>query len=81
MATYVLLIKELEDAEKVIYKFGPSEERLGRVQLVKKTGDYMQLDPVPNTDTTFYYNRAVLTLLKCLNKDGGIFPPMTCFAS
>ena len=81
MATYVLLLKELEEEDLVVYKFGPDENNLGRVQLNKKTGEYKQLDPVPNTETTFYYYRAVSTLLKCLNKEGGVFPPQTFFAS
>ena len=80
MATYVLLLKESEDEENVVYKFGPDEEKMGRVQINKKTGEYTQLMPVPNTETTFYYNRAVSKLLKHLRSGAG-FPDQTHFAS
>lgn len=80
MATYVLLLKELEDEEKVIYKFGPDKGKMGRIQLNKVTGEYLELEPVPNTETTFYFNRAVSKLLKHL-KNGNGFPGQTHFAS
>lgn len=81
MATYVLLLKEFEDENLVVYKFGPDRESLGKVQLNKKTGEYQQLEPVPNTQSTFYFNRAVARLLMCLNNENGVFPPQTHFAS
>lgn len=80
MATYVLLLKESEDDEKVIYKFGPDTERMGRIQLNKLTEEYLQLEPVPNMETTFYFNRAVSKLLKHLRSGDG-FPEQTHFAS
>ena len=81
MATYVMLIKDYEDNEKVIYKFSPDDQTLGRVELNKITKEYIELEPVPNTKTAFYYNRAVSRLLRCLNDEKGIFPEHTHYAS
>ncbi|MGE5417102.1 MAG: hypothetical protein ACM3UZ_10260 [Acidobacteriota bacterium] len=80
MATYVLLIKDFEDDEKVVYRFGPDKERMGKIQLNKSDGEYLEIEPVPETDTTFYFNRAVSKLLKHL-KSGEGFPDRTHFAS
>ncbi len=32
-----LLLKEYEDEEKVVYRFGPNEEQMGKIELNKKT--------------------------------------------
>lgn len=37
MALYVLLLKEYEDDESVVYKFGPIENPMGKMKLNKIT--------------------------------------------
>lgn len=81
MAIHVVLIKESEDENEVIYRFGPDESRLGKIKFNKKTkeGDYMM--NVPNTETNFYYFRALYTLTKIAEQPDHIFPDRTFFAS
>ncbi len=80
MATYVMMIKEYEDDEKVVYFFGPDKQNLGRIQINKATGDHVQLDPVPNSKSLFYLTRAVVVLTRYLEK-GIEFPDKTHYAS
>ncbi|MGC5775819.1 hypothetical protein [Paenibacillus pabuli] len=47
MASFVLLLKEMEDEEKGIYKFGPNEIVMGRIELNKITRKFAELDPIP----------------------------------
>ncbi|WP_256975210.1 MULTISPECIES: hypothetical protein [Paenibacillus] len=36
MASFVLLLKDYEDDEKVIYYFGPNEHVMGKIELNKR---------------------------------------------
>ncbi len=82
MATYVLMLKEFEDKDKVIYKFGPDEKRLGKVEINKITKEYFEIEPVPDVETKFYLNCTVSKLLKHLKENGDKeFPQKTFYAS
>ncbi|OBZ13598.1 hypothetical protein [Bacillus sp. FJAT-26390] len=83
MAIYVMLVKEEENDTHVIYQFGPEEDKLGKVKLDKRTGDFEELLPVPNIsrESNFYLFRAVSRLQKILKENNGVFPDTTSFAS
>ncbi|EGO62778.1 hypothetical protein [Acetonema longum] len=83
MASFVLLLKEHEDEEIVIYRFGPNEEQMGRIELNKKTNMFTELEPVsdPNQSSKFYFDRAAQRLARCVVKEGGTFPTKAAFAS
>lgn len=82
MATYVMMVKKYEDEEKVVYQFGPDETRLGSVEIMKKTAQYKQLEPVPECQSTFYFNATVSKLLKYLKENPNKeFPGTTFYAS
>ncbi|MCK6077397.1 hypothetical protein [Paenibacillus silvae] len=83
MASFVLLLKEMEDEEKVIYKFGPNEMVMGRIELNKITRKFVELDPIPdsNISTKFYFARAAQKLSVCFIRENGIFPDRTTFES
>ncbi|KGP81721.1 MULTISPECIES: hypothetical protein [unclassified Paenibacillus] len=83
MASFVLLIKEMEDEEKVIYKFGPNENVMGRIELNKITRKFTKLDPIPdpNIATKFYFDRAAQRLSVCFIRQNGFFPNRTTFES
>ena len=34
MAAYVKMIKKFDDDKRVIYKFGPSENQMGEIELI-----------------------------------------------
>lgn len=36
MASFVLLIKEVEDDDRVVYKFGPNEETMWKIDKFKE---------------------------------------------
>ncbi len=80
MATYVILIKEYDDTEKVIYKFGPTEERMGRIEFDKVVEEFRELEQVPNTKNDHTFMRAVSAIARCY-KEGKGFPDRTFFAS
>lgn len=83
MATFVLLLKEYEDDNIVIYKFGPNEKVMGKIELNKSTRMFNELEPVPNSEqiAQFYFNRAAQRLARCFIKEEGKFPDKTTFES
>ncbi|MTH54537.1 hypothetical protein GKZ89_14125 [Bacillus mangrovi] len=83
MASYVLLLKEYEDDDTVVYKFGPNEEIMGKIELNKTTRKFTELESLPNQNfpTKFYFDRAAQRLAVCLVREDGIFPAKTAFES
>ncbi|MDQ0233428.1 hypothetical protein [Metabacillus malikii] len=82
MASYVLLLKEYEDDETVVYKFGPNEEIMGKIELNKVTRKFSELESLPeHLSTRFYFNRAAQRLAVCLVREDCIFPEKTTFES
>lgn len=80
MATYLMLIKVHEDAEKVIYKFGPTEERLGGIEFNKVKEEFTQLERVPGTTKDHVFMKAASAIARCYTEGDG-FPDKTFFAS
>ncbi|MEK4171381.1 hypothetical protein MHI22_07385 [Lysinibacillus sp. FSL L8-0312] len=83
MASYVLLLKECEDNETVVYRFGPNENVMGKIELNKFTRKFFELEAISgnNFPSKFYYDRAAQRLAVCLVKEGGVFPDRTTFES
>ncbi|MCD1259457.1 hypothetical protein B5M42_011490 [Paenibacillus athensensis] len=83
MASFVLLLKEYEDDEKVIYRFGPNEQAMGKIELNKQEETIQEIEPVENAhnDSKFYFNRAAQRLARCLYNENGQFPEKTTFES
>lgn len=83
MASFVLLIKEFEDDDRVVYKFGPNEKVMGKIELNKKTRMFNELESVQDSvqSPQFYFNRAAQRLARCFIKEGGKFPDKTTFES
>ncbi|RJX39111.1 hypothetical protein D3P09_16590 [Paenibacillus pinisoli] len=83
MASYVLLLKEHEDDETVVYRYGPNEDVMGKIELNKITKMFSELEALsdPNLPNQFYFDRAAQRLAVCLIKEGGIFPDKTAFES
>ncbi|ADM39950.1 hypothetical protein ACT3UT_04125 [Bacillus spizizenii ATCC 6633 = JCM 2499] len=75
MAVYILLLKEYEDDETVVYKFGPHENTMGKMQLNKITRKLTKLEEIPdkNLPSTFCFDRAAQRLAVCLVRERGYF--------
>lgn len=80
MATYVLLLKKLENEVEVVYSFGPNEECMGEIAFNKLTEDFKELKQVPGLTSDFYFVRAVSAIAKAYTNGQG-FPDKTFFAS
>jgi hypothetical protein len=81
LATYVLLVKEEETKDFVVYKFGPDENSLGKIKLNKSDEGCEELEKVPGSTTNFYYLRAASKLIRILRENDGAFPDRTSYAS
>lgn len=81
LATYVLLVKEEETEEFVVYKFGPNKDNLGRLRLNKISAEPEEIEKVPGTTSNFYYFTAASKLIRILKEGDGVFPDTTSYAS
>lgn len=82
MATYVVIIKEHEDDNNIIIRYGPEESRLGKAVIEKLTRSYKEIEPVPGTESKFYFNCAVGKVIRhLLNNSGEEFPERGFYAS
>ncbi|MDK1001435.1 hypothetical protein ABES74_11275 [Bacillus subtilis] len=83
MAVYILLLKEYEDNETVVYKLGPHENTMGKMKLNKIIRKFSELEEIPDKDlpSTFYFDLAVQRLAVCLEREEVVFPEKTAFES
>ncbi|AIQ46212.1 MULTISPECIES: hypothetical protein [unclassified Paenibacillus] len=83
MGAFVLLLKDYEDESVVIYRFGPKEDIMGKIQLNKETRMFAELEPINNQNHSnqFYFDRAAQRMARCLVKEGGVFPEKLTFES
>lgn len=83
MAVYVLLLKEYEDEEKVIYKYGPNEEITGKIEYNKKSNKLIEIEPIikEGISNDFYVERAAQKLAVISVKANGVFPEKTSIES
>ncbi|NQX69584.1 hypothetical protein HQN90_25965 [Paenibacillus alba] len=83
MASYVLLLKEMENEERVVYKFGPNEDMMGKIELNKITRKFAEIEPIPDISISnkFYFDRAAQRISVCFIRENGRFPDRTTFES
>lgn len=83
MGAFVLLFKEYEDELIVIYRFGPNENIMGKIQLNKETRMFSELEPIDNVNHSnqFYFDRAAQRLARCVIKENGVFLDKMTFES
>ncbi|MCV9948936.1 hypothetical protein [Paenibacillus sp. BT-177] len=83
MGAFVLLFKEHEDETVVIYRYGPNEHIMGKVQLNKETKLFSEIEPLsdPSHSNKFYFDRAAQQMARCFVKENGIFPDEMTFES
>lgn len=68
MGLYVIINKIYEDNEKVIYTFGPCEEELEELEVIKKTGEITKIKQNINS-SNIYYLKVVIKLTKYIKNN------------
>ncbi|RUR73946.1 hypothetical protein ACF3DV_25370 [Chlorogloeopsis fritschii PCC 9212] len=79
MAFYVVLLKDSEDDKKVVYYFGSSEEKLGRLELDKLSGEVKEIEPAPTNNSSALFVRASAKIYRHWQQRN--FPEKSCWAS
>lgn len=81
MATYVLIEKEYEDINKVVYNFGPSKDKFERLEIIKETEEYYKIETgIKNSN--FYYLTALSKIMKHnKNNPSDKYPDKLIYAS
>jgi hypothetical protein len=79
MAFYILIQKETEDDENIIYSFGPNENCLGYLALNKVSGKSEQKKAVPVDNPDAFFVRAASKLYK--HWQSGQIPEKTSWES
>jgi hypothetical protein len=72
MAIYILIDKESENAESVIYRFSPDKINWGRLQLYKNTGNIDELEQIPNQAQNSTLNKKQLGKLRVNENNGEV---------
>lgn len=72
MAILILIRKESETDQDVVYRFGPDDIRVGRLMIDKRTGEIEKLSDVAGDQREFNFSRACRVLKQ--HFDGGEFP-------
>jgi len=63
MAVYIIMLKEYEDENIVIYKYGPNENTTGKIGFDKKNRKILDIEEVEdNMSKDFYFKRAAQKL-------------------
>ncbi|WP_252250061.1 hypothetical protein [Clostridium sp. ZBS13] len=83
MAVYVLLIKEYEDDEKVVYKYGPNEDTTGKIEYNKISRAFKEIEAIKKEGISndFFINLAAQRIARIVGKEKGIFPERTTIES
>lgn len=79
MAVYVMMIKEMENDKKVVYKFGPNEKKLGKIEFDKETRKFEVAEKVNDASVSdeAYERWVVERIVRIVAREGGIFPERT----
>ncbi|MBD7970148.1 hypothetical protein [Paenibacillus gallinarum] len=83
MAVFVLMLKEFEDEEKVVYLYGPNEISMGKIEYDKKKGVINQLSPIDSNEFAdeFFFKRAGRRLARMIIKENQNFVDRTTIES
>ncbi len=76
---YVEIIKCEETPEMVVYSFGPSQDRFGKLRLNKDTGSVVIIEEVLGDPERRFSSRAERKIQK--HWQANEFPDRTCWAS
>lgn len=83
MAVFVLMIKDFENEDRVVYFYGPNENAMGRIEYDKKMGVISQVAPIDSSEFTdeFFFKRAGRRLSRMIIKENHQFVDRTTIES
>ncbi|EJO5347127.1 hypothetical protein NRP93_001199 [Clostridium botulinum] len=83
MAVFVLLIKEYEDDEKVVYKYGPNEDVMGKIEYNKIDRAFKEIEAIEQEGASneFFINLAAQRISRIVVREKGVFPERTTIES
>lgn len=79
MGFYVLVTKEVEEDDIVIYRFGPNENNYGYLQINKNDGKISEITSPKVPNSHHYLVRATIKLQQSVRK--GEYPDKTSWES
>lgn len=79
MAVYIKMIKKYDDKKRVIYLFGPNEEKMGEIEFNKEKKTFTILKPVNDSKKSnlSYEKWATEHIIKLMVVNKGEFPDIT----
>ena len=79
MAVYVKMIKMFDDEKRVIYQFGPNENKMGEIEFSKEEKSFIILKHVNDSKISnqAYENWASEQIIKIMFRMNGQFPDIT----
>ena len=83
MAVFVLMLKEFEDEERVVYLYGPNENSMGQIEYDKKNRVINRISPISSQeyDDDFFFRRAGTRLSKMIVRENQNFVDRTTIES
>ncbi|MEK3974672.1 MULTISPECIES: hypothetical protein [unclassified Psychrobacillus] len=83
MAVFILMLKEFEDEERVVYQYGPNEDLMGRIEYDKKNEVINQLSQIDSQEFAdeFFFKRAGRRLSRMIIKENQNFVDRTTIES
>lgn len=79
MAFYIALRKLSENDVLAVYSFGVTDDKIGRIQIDKTSGQVSLIEPAPDDQSERLFSRAARKLW--LHWERGEYPSATCWAS
>ncbi|MEK3806096.1 hypothetical protein MHB63_05825 [Bacillus sp. FSL H8-0547] len=83
MAVFVLMLKEFEDEDRVVYLYGPNEDLMGQIEYDKKNRVINQLSQINSSEFAddFFFKRAGRRLSRMIIKENSNFVDRTTIES
>ncbi|GIP46340.1 hypothetical protein J45TS6_47990 [Paenibacillus sp. J45TS6] len=83
MAVFVLMLKEFEDEDRVVYLYGPNENSMGKIEYDKRKKVINQLSSIDSIyfSDEFFFKRAGRRLARMIIKENHNFVDRTTIES
>ena len=83
MAVFVLMLKEFEDEDRVVYLYGPNENSMGQIEYDKKSRVLNQISPINSQEFAddFFFKRAATRLSRMIIRENQNFVDRTTIES
>ena len=83
MAVFVLMLKEFEDEDRVVYLYGPNENSMGKIEYDKRKKVINQLSSIDSIEFAdeFFFKRAGQRLARMIIKENHNFVDRTTIES